>query len=56
MTEELSAVASQHFSGSARYIEREESWLAFNERVLELAENTEFPLLGTSQVPGHLRE
>jgi polyphosphate kinase len=45
MTEELSAVASQHFSGSARYIEREESWLAFNERVLELAENTEFPLL-----------
>jgi len=45
MIEELSAVASEHFSGSARFIEREESWLAFNERVLELAENTEFPLL-----------
>lgn len=45
MTEDFSAVASEHFSGSARYIEREESWLAFNERVLELAENTEFPLL-----------
>ena len=45
MTDEFSAVASEHFSGSARYIEREESWLAFNERVLELAENTENPLL-----------
>jgi len=45
MTEELSAVASDHFSGSARFIEREESWLAFNERVLELAENAELPLL-----------
>lgn len=45
MAEEFSAVASEHFSGSARYIEREESWLAFNERVLELAENPEFPLL-----------
>ena len=45
MTDEFSAVASDHFSGSARYIEREESWLAFNERVLELAENTENPLL-----------
>ncbi|HUW77436.1 MAG TPA: RNA degradosome polyphosphate kinase [Candidatus Nanopelagicaceae bacterium] len=45
MTDGLSAVASEHFSGEARYIEREESWLAFNERVLELAENTEIPLL-----------
>ena len=45
MTDQFSAVASEHFSGSARYIEREESWLAFNERVLELAENTENPLL-----------
>jgi polyphosphate kinase len=45
MTDEFSAVASEHFSGSARYIEREESWLAFNERVLELAENTDNPLL-----------
>ena len=45
MTDEFSAVASEHFSGSARYIEREESWLAFNERVLELAENAENPLL-----------
>ena len=45
MADELSAVASKHFSGTARYIEREESWLAFNERVLELAEDTEFPIL-----------
>jgi len=45
MTDEFSAVASHHFSGSTRYIEREESWLAFNERVLELAENLELPLL-----------
>ncbi len=45
MADEFSAVASHHFSGSTRYIEREESWLAFNERVLELAENPESPLL-----------
>jgi polyphosphate kinase len=45
MADELSAVASKHFSGTARYIEREESWLAFNERVLELAEDTEIPIL-----------
>lgn len=52
MTEEFSAVASEHFSGSARFIEREESWLAFNERVLELAENTEFPLLERARFLG----
>ena len=32
-----------------RYIERESSWLAFNERVFELAKSSESPLLESAK-------
>jgi polyphosphate kinase len=38
------ATASQPRDVSARFIDRDESWLAWNQRVLELAETKELPL------------
>ncbi len=39
-----------------RYLDRELSWLAFNQRVLELAEDPSLPELERRQLPGDLRE
>ena len=39
-----------------RYLDREESWLRFNERVLELAEDESDPAARAGPVPGHLRD
>jgi polyphosphate kinase len=46
MTAELvsAAPASQPRDASARFINRDESWLAWNQRVLELAETKDLPL------------
>ena len=41
----VSAVPSLVIDTSGHFIDREESWLAWNERVLELAETQELPLL-----------
>ena len=39
-----------------RYLDREESWLRFNQRVLELAEDETLPLLERVRFLVHLRE
>ncbi|EMD84375.1 RNA degradosome polyphosphate kinase [Pacificimonas flava] len=45
MNVETHATTAQRFSPSERYINRELSWLKFNERVLEEAANPTYPLL-----------
>lgn len=47
MTDETSAVLDLHpdTDGERRYLNRELTWLTFNERVLTLAEDERFPLL-----------
>ena len=39
------AALADRYRPEERYLDREESWLRFNERVLELAEDESIPLL-----------
>ncbi len=51
VTEELDRLANPEL-----YVNRELSWLDFNDRVLQLAQDESLPLIERLQVPGDLRD